>query len=126
MQKIWLMILALLVLLSVTCTQQIIKQEMSFFENHTFNEVWEASIKAVNDIEFTIDSLDKDVGFIAAEGGRRAGQHAPPRLAIMIKEVGGKISVDFKIFQKDYIDVFGHSKKTVRKFMTALNLNLNR
>lgn len=126
MKKILTILLVSLVLLLVTCTQQIIKQEMTFLESHTFNEVWEASIKAVNDIEFTIDSLDKDAGFIAAESGRQVGQKYPPRLAIMIKEVGGKISVDCKVLQKDLVDVFGHTNKTVRKFMTALNLNLNR
>ncbi|MGB2763093.1 MAG: hypothetical protein WBC02_08440 [Candidatus Aminicenantaceae bacterium] len=126
MKKILTILLVLLVLLLVTCTQQIIKQEMTFLENNTFDEVWEASIKAVNDIEFTIDSLDKDAGFIAAESGRQVGQKDPPRMAIMIKKVGGKVSVDCKVLQKEFVDIFGHGKKAVRKFMTALNLNLNR
>jgi hypothetical protein len=61
------------------------------------------SFKAINDIEFTVNSMDKDAGFIAAERGKYPFEKSPPRLSIMIKEVGGK----------------------VHNFMIALNQNLN-
>ena len=120
------LLLALLVLLFLSCTKQIINQDMTFLDNHTFDEVWEASIKAVNDIDFTIDSVDKAAGFISAESGMRAFESSPPRLSIMIKEMDGKIRVDCKVLQKEHIDLAGHGRKTVRNFMTALNMNLNR
>lgn len=125
MKKFWLI---LVVLVLVSCVKQTIKQEATFLENHTFEEVWNASIKAINDIEFTVDSMDKEAGFIAAERGKKAFlEKAPPRLAVMIKEVGGKVYVDCKVLQKNqYIDIGGTGKKTVRNFMIALNQNLNR
>lgn len=123
MKKLW---LVLLVLAFVCCTRQIINQDATFLHNKTFNEVWEACIKAVNDIDFTIHSLNKEAGFISAESGQYVTQKAPPHLAIMIKEVGGKVSVNCKVLQKEYIDIFGYGKKTVDKFMGALNLNLHR
>ncbi|TET72427.1 MAG: hypothetical protein E3J44_02555 [Candidatus Aminicenantes bacterium] len=125
MKKFWLI---LVVLVLVSCVKQTIKQEATFLENHTFEEVWNASIKAINDIKFTVDSMDKEAGFIAAERGRRAiFENAPPRLSVMIKEVGGKVYVDCKVLQKNqFIDIGGVGKKTVRKFMIALNQNLNR
>ena len=125
MKKFWLI---LVVLVLVSCVKQTIKQETTFLENHTFEEVWNASIKAINDIEFTVDSMDKEAGFIAAERGRRAiVENAPPRLSVMIKEVGGKVYVDCKVLQKNQvIDIGGAGKKAVRNFIIALNQNLNR
>ncbi len=125
MKKFWLI---LVVLVLVSCVKQTIKQETTFLENHTFEEVWNASIKAINDIKFIIDSTDKEAGFIAAERGRKVFlEKAPPRLSVMIKEVGGKIYVDCKVLQKEqFIDIGGTGKKAVRNFMIALNQNLNR
>ena len=124
MKKFWLI---LVVLALVSCVKQTIKQEATFLENHTFEEVWNASIKAVNDIKFIVDSVDKEAGFIAAERGRHVFEKAPPRLSVMIKEVGGQVYVDCKVLQKEqYVDIGGVGKKTVRNFMIALNQNLNR
>jgi hypothetical protein len=89
--------------------------------------VWDASIEAVNDIEFTIDSLDREAGFIGAESGRYVlGGDAPPRLSIMIRKSGDSVSVDCKVLQKEQlVDIFGIGKKIVGEFMMALNRNLN-
>ncbi|MDH4219295.1 MAG: hypothetical protein OEY18_03205 [Candidatus Aminicenantes bacterium] len=120
-------LLALLILACVSCLNQTVKTETAFLENRTFDEVWRASIKAVNDIEFTIDSIDKETGFIGAERGRHPlGGDAPPRLSIMIREYESSVSVDCKVLQKEqFIDVMGMGKKIVREFMVALNQNLN-
>ncbi len=124
MKKFWLI---LVVLALVSCVKQTIKQEATFLENHNFEEVWNASIKAVNDIRFIVDSVDKEAGFISAERGRHVFEKAPPRLSVMIKEVGGKVYVDCKVLQKEqYVDIGGIGKKAVRNFMIALNQNLNR
>ncbi len=124
MKKFWLI---LVILVLVSCVKQTIKQETTFLENHTFEEVWNATIKAINDIEFTVDSMDKEAGFIGAERGRHVFEKAPPRLAVMIKEVSGKVYVDCKVLQKNQIiDIGKRGKKAVRNFMMALNQNLNR
>jgi hypothetical protein len=123
MKKLWAI---LIVFTFLSCTQQIINQDTTFLDNHTFEEVWEASLRAVKDIDFTIDSMDKETGFISAESGRRVFESRPPRLSIMIQEMDSKVSVDCRVLQKEFIDLGGHGKKTVRNFMTALNVNLNR
>jgi hypothetical protein len=124
MKKIF---LALLVLTSVSCAIQTVKTETNYWRNRTFDEVWEASIAAVNDIEFTIDSMDRETGFIGAESGRYIlGGDAPPRLSIMIREFDNSVMVDCKVLQKEQlVDVFGIGKKIMREFMFALNQNLN-
>ena len=120
-------LLALLIVLPfLSCTEQIINQDSTFLDSHTFNEVWEASIRAVKDIDFTIDSMDKETGFISAESGKRIFESEPPRISIMIKKMDSKVSVDCRVLQKEFIDLAGHGKRTVRDFMTALNMNLNR
>jgi hypothetical protein len=123
MKKFWVILLALVF---ISCVKQTIKQEATFLENHTFEEVWNASIKAINDIKFIVDSMDKDAGFIAAERGRHVFEKAPPRLAVMIKEVGANVYVDCKVLKKELVDIGGTGRKTVRNFMIALNQNLNR
>ncbi|UCC40144.1 MAG: hypothetical protein JSV96_01415 [Candidatus Aminicenantes bacterium] len=126
MKKLYVILLILMLLALVSCIQQTVKTESRFLDDYTFEEVWKASIRAVNDIEFTIDSLDKDAGFIGAESGPHIGQDAPPRLSIMITEARGRVYVNCKVLQKEeFIDVFGHGRRTIRKFMVALNRNLD-
>jgi hypothetical protein len=121
------MLLALLILPCVSCLNQTVNLETAFLKNRTFDEVWEASIKAVNEIEFTIDSIDKESGFIGAERGRHVlGGDAPPRISILVKENERSVSVDCKVLQKEqFIDVLGMGKKIIREFMIALNQNLD-
>ena len=84
MKKLW---VVFIVLTFLSCTKQIINQDTTFLDNHTFEEVWEASVRAVKDIDFTIDSMDKETGFISAESGRRVFESRPPRLSIMITDM---------------------------------------
>ena len=119
-------LLPLLILVFMSCAIQTVKTDTHYWRNRTFDEVWEASIDAVNDIEFTIDSIDRGTGFIGAESGRYVlGGDAPPRLSIMIREFDDGVSVNCKVLQKEQlVDIFGIGKKIVREFMIALNQNL--
>ena len=120
------MLLVLLALALVSCINQTINMESRFLDNYDFDEVWRASIRAVDDIGFTIDSLDLETGFIGAESGTHIGQKVPPRLAIFVTEIRGRVYVDCKVLQKEqFFDIFGHGERTIRRFMIALNRNLN-
>ena len=121
------LVLAFFVLACVSCAIQTVNTETNYWRNRTFDEVWDASIAAVNDIEFTIDSMDKETGFIGAESGRYVlGGDAPPRLSIMIREFDNSVMVDCKVLQKEQlVDLFGIGKKIMREFMFALNQNLS-
>ena len=46
--------------------------------------------------------------------------------AMFFEKMDNKVSVDCRVLQKEFIDLGGHGKRTVRNFMTALNMNLNR
>ncbi len=121
------LLLAILILACVSCLNQTVNTETTFLKGRTFDEVWDASIKAVNDIEFTIDSIDKEAGFIGAERGMHPlGGDAPPRISIMVKKSDRDVSVDCKVLQKEqFVDALGMGKKIVRGFMIALNQNLD-
>lgn len=120
------LLLILLAFALVSCINQTINRGSTFLISHTFDDVWRASIMAVNDIGFTVDALDIEAGFIGASSGTHIGQKVPPRLAIFVTEFRGRVSVDCKVLQREqFIDVFGHGKRTIRRFMIALNMNLN-
>jgi hypothetical protein len=117
----------ILPLLLSACIQQTVRHEVAFYEDFHYEDVWSAAIHSIDDIDFTIYSMDRASGFIGAESGKHIGQDAPPHLSIIISEDRGRIYVDCKVLQKEqYIDVFGHGRRIVRNFMAALNQNLNR
>jgi len=120
-------LLAVMILACLSCINQTIKTESMFLDGYTYEEVWEASIRAVNNIDFTIDSMDIEAGFIGAESGSHIlGGKGPTRLSIMIREDGEHVSLDCRVLLKEqFIDPFGVGKKIVRDFMMALNQNLN-
>lgn len=123
MKKLW---LVLLMLSAAACIQQTVHQKASFIDNRSFDEVWDATIKAVYDIKFTVDSLDRESGFISALRGKDVLQEAPPRLSILISDLEGKIFIDCKVLQQDqFFDLLGHGNRTIRNLYSALNANLN-
>jgi hypothetical protein len=120
-------LVAITILVCVSCINQTVNTESTFLKGHSYEEVWEASIQAVNDIDFTIDGMDVEAGFIGAESGPHIlGGDSPTRLSIMIREYGDSVSLDCRVLQKEqFIDLFGVGKKIVDDFMIALNQNLN-
>lgn len=119
--------LAVLILAGLSCINQTVRTESTFLDGYTYDEVWEASIRAVNDIDFTIDGMDAEAGFIGAESGPHIlSGDAPMRLSIMIRQSSGRVSLNCRVLQKELIvDVFGVGKKIVRDFFSALNRNLS-
>lgn len=120
-------ILVILMVLSVpACIRQTVHHTSTYLDGHSFEEVWSASIKAVYDISFTIDSMDQEAGFISAESGTHIGQQLPPRLTVMIIDNHGKVFLECRLLQKEFVDILGHGNRTTRRFLSALNSNLNR
>ncbi|NIM91160.1 MAG: hypothetical protein GTO17_09455 [Candidatus Aminicenantes bacterium] len=94
-----------------------------FHQIHTFDEVWQASIKTVDEIGFKIENLDRNAGFIGAENGCLG---CPLRLLIMVTEFKGRVYMDYKVLQKKpENDPSEEDKETIRKFIMAMNRNLN-
>ncbi len=119
------LLITLLLAAATACVQQTVHQRSTFLDNHSFDEVWDATIKAVNDIKFTVDSVDRESGFIGAQRGKDVLQRAPPRLSIMISDLGGRVFVDCKVLQQEqFVDIMGYGNRTIRDLLIALNANL--
>jgi hypothetical protein len=115
-----------MMLTSAACIRQTVHNSSTYLDGHSFEDVWGASIKAVYDISFTIDSVDRETGFISAESGTHIGQETAPRLTVMITDIRGKVFVECRLLQKEqFLDILGHGRRTTRRFLTALNSNLN-
>ncbi len=121
--KKWLILL--LILTAGACIRQTVHHTSTFIDGHSYQAVWAASIRSVHDIAFTVDSMDRGAGFISAESGTHILQDEPPRLSILISQSHGRIAVECRVLQKEFVDVLGHGKRTIKHFMQALNNNLN-
>ena len=122
--KKWLILLVVLTM--GACIRQTVHHTSTFIDGHSYQAVWAASIRSVHDIAFTVDSVDKGAGFISAESGTHIGQEVAPRLSILISQSRGRVFVECRMLQKEqFVDLFGHGKRTVNRFMQALNANLN-
>lgn len=106
------------------------KAESKFNVSYTdfsFDEVWSAAMKAVDDIEFTIRKMIKESGFIYAEGRRNPSPlYLPPHMNVIIREENGRINVNCHVVLPGQITDFEASKRYVRWFFKDLNKNLNR
>lgn len=129
MKKYWVVLLIIIFtfcLIFLACIHQTVHQDATFFEHHSYIDVWRESIHSVNDIGFTVHSLDKDAGFIGAESGPQIGQDHPPRLSILISQKRGRIYVGCKVLHiEEFVDIFGHGRRTIANFMMALHTRLN-
>ena len=129
--------LGLASLFLVCCASiQVKKQESNFYENFSFNAVWNAALEAVKDMGFTIIDSDRGIslpafseqkGYIHAEGEKNSlTQRVSPQLQITIEKKGGKIFVDCQAIQPKQLFDFGKSRKNIKKFFERLNVNLRK
>lgn len=129
MKRKWVIILVVTLVLCFTlmaCIKQTLHRDVAFIERHSYESVFQASIRAVEDIGFTIHSMDRDTGFIGAESGPFIGDDMPPRLSILISQERERVFVDCKLLRPDeFVDIFGHGRRTVNDFLLALNIQLN-
>ncbi len=114
-----------LILLNCMGSMQVKQEASEFYENYSFDEVWVASLRAIQDIGFTIKNTERDSGLIYAEGGRNViTQNEAPQLNIMIIDTGGKVHVDCRAVQPSQIVDYGAGKKNINNFLIALNKRL--
>ena len=104
------------------------KQDVSFLDGHAYNEVWTASIRALSDIRFTVDDMDKDSGYIFATADKRnvVTQTNQAQLKILLTEEGGRVCLTCQAIQPGQIVDYGAGKKNIAKFKVALNARLKK
>ncbi|MFP4081976.1 MAG: hypothetical protein ACLFVG_04365 [Candidatus Aminicenantes bacterium] len=135
--KISILIAASFLFSSCLASLQVKKQRSSSYENISFSQVWEAALKSVEDMGFTIKEANKEEiklpafsewkGVISAEGEKNAlTQVKPPQLYVTLREKGGRIEVDCQATQPRQMIDYGETKKNLRRFFEYLSQNLSR
>ena len=100
-------------------------QETKTFKDHTFGEVWEAAIRAVDEIDFVIQKRLVKSGFIYAQGREAQDSiYLPPHMNIYIRREYGEISVHCHVVIPDDPANYDVSSGYVDMFFAALNRNL--
>lgn len=128
--KLKIMSMGLTFLFFISCVSiQVRRAETIFFRKFSFDEVWRASIQAINDLGFEIRVKEEWRGFIFAEREKlpHSTLHLPPQLRVNIEKEGRWIKVDCEVVLiGKKIDYYWTRRRTVNLFFKALKKNLKK
>jgi len=119
-------IICILLAFMVCCAIQNIKTDSTIFDGKTFDQVWNASMLAANDVGFTIVNSDKNSGIIiTTKEANLATQEQDPQMNIIIQKSATGINVYCKYLEKGQImNIFHTPEKDIKKFMVSLERRL--
>ena len=120
------LLLALIGCASVHRENQIdIYQKTQSYKNLSFDEVWSAALKSIDEMGFIIQSAKKKIGLIHAEAKMNPDpQFLPPRMNVIIREENSRIDVNFHIELPGQRDDTGKRRTYANRFFKALKRNL--
>ena len=125
--KKWIFLFTALLVLSGACIKPPVHTTVATYEGYRLDEVWNAALRALHDIDFMPYEIDRHSGIITAQSGRLYIPDTQPHISLIITREYGKVYVDCKVRQYDqYVDVFGLNKKISRSFYSALSERLRR
>ena len=100
-------------------------QETKSFEDFTFGEVWDAALRSVTEIDFTVQKSIVESGFIYAQGKEDPDSlYLPPHMNIYVRQESSKISVHCHVVIPGDPSNYEFSSGYVDLFFTALYKNL--
>jgi len=120
----------------IACASFQVKKKESFqYKNVSFEAVWAAASKALQEMDFEIKETKKEkiglpaysewTGYILAEGKRNfLTQVAAPQMRITIKRQGGRVEVTCEAIQPKQVVDYGGTRKNIDRFYHLLNKNL--
>lgn len=96
------------------------------YRSHSFDEVWTAALRSVNDIDFVTRKAAKEIGFIHALAKVNPSPGSlPPQMNVIIREEDGRIDVNFHIELPGQKDETGKRRTYANQFFKALKRNLD-
>lgn len=126
--KLKIMSIGFIILFFVSCVStQMQKTETIYLRKFSFDEVWRASLQAVNDLGFEIRAKEEWKGLIYAEREKipHSVLHLPPQMRVNIEKKGRRIKVDCEvILVGKEIDYYWTRRRTANLFFKALRKNL--
>ena len=102
-----------------------IYQKTRSYKSRSFNEVWSATLRSIDEMGFIVRSATKRSGLIHAVAIRNPDpQFLPPRMNVVIKDVEHRIEVNFHIELPGQRNNTGKRRKFANQFFKALRRNL--
>ena len=98
-----------------------IYQRTQSYKKYSFDVVWSAALKSIDEMEFAVKKATKKVGLIHAETDVNPDpRYLPPVMNVIIKEVDGGIEVNFHIELPGQRDESRKRKTYANRFFRAL------
>jgi hypothetical protein len=102
-----------------------IYQKMQSYRNVSFDDVWSAALKSIDEIEFMVRNATKEIGLIQAVAKMNPDpRYLPPRMNVIIRKENSRIDVNFHIELPGQRDDSGKRRSTANQFFKALKKNL--
>jgi hypothetical protein len=93
--------------------------------NKSFDEVWSAALKSIDDIDFVVRKATKEIGFIYALAKKNPDpSYLPAHMNVIIREENGRIDVNFHIELPGQRDETGARRNYADQFFKALKKHL--
>ena len=103
-----------------------IYQKTQSYKNYTFDDVWEAALISVDEVEFIVRSARKEIGLIQAVAKMIPDpRYLPPRMNVIIRKENSRIDVNFHIELPGQRDKSGKRKAYANRFFKALKKNIH-
>lgn len=97
------------------------------YERFTFDEIWNAAIQSLDDIEFVLKNEIKQNGFIYAQVKKNPDpRYLPPHMNLIIREENGGIRVNCHVVVPSRSHAFGTERSYANRFFEALDNNLKK
>ena len=102
-----------------------IYQRTRSYKKYSFDDVWSAALRSVDDIGFVVRNSTKKVGLIRAVAKNNPdSRHLPPVMNVVIREEDRMIDVNFHIELPGQRDESGMRRSYSNRFFKALRRNL--
>jgi len=96
------------------------------YRSHSFDEVWSAALQSIEEIEFIVRKVSKEIGFIHALSKVNPDpSYLPPHMNVIIRVENGQVDVNFHIELPGQRDETGKRKSYADQFFKALKRNLD-
>lgn len=102
-----------------------IYQRTRSYKKYSFDDVWSAALRSVDDIGFIVRNTTKKVGLIQAVAKvNPEPRYVPPLMNVVIKEEDQRIDVNFHVELPGQRDESGMRRSYSNRFFKALRRNL--
>ena len=102
-----------------------IYQKTQSVRNYSFDDVWSAALRSVDEIEFMVRKATKKIGLIHGEAKMNPDpRYLPPVMNVIIRQEKSRIDVNFHIELPGQRDDTGKRRTYANQFFKALRKNL--